>query len=38
MNHYFENDKPIETPEGKRHRQIKEAVEMQLTLFDYDDN
>lgn len=38
VNHYFENDKPIETPEGKRHRQIKEAEEMQLTLFDYDDN
>lgn len=38
VNHYFENDKPIETPEGRRNRQIREAEKMQLTLFDYDDN
>lgn len=31
----FENDKPIETPEGKRKRQQKEADEMQLKLFDF---
>jgi len=30
----FENDKPIETPEGKRKRQKKEAEERQLT-FDF---
>lgn len=30
----FENDKPIETPEGKRKRQQKEADDMQLT-FDF---
>ena len=33
VNYYFENDKPIETPEGRRNRQIKEAEKMQLTLF-----
>lgn len=38
VNHYFENDKPVETPEGKRNRQIKEAESNQLTLFDNDDN
>lgn len=37
VNHYFENDKPVETPEGKRNRQMKEAELKQLTLFD-DDN
>ena len=36
VNHYFENDKPIETPEGKRYRQIREAESNQLTLFDHD--
>lgn len=36
VNHYFENDKPVETPEGKRNRQIREAKSNQLTLFDYD--
>lgn len=36
VNHYFENDKPVETPEGKRNRQIKEAESNQLTLFDND--
>ena len=30
---YFENDKPIETIEGKRHRQVKEAQKQQLKLF-----
>lgn len=36
VNHYFENDKPVETPEGKRNRQIREAKSNQLTLFDCD--
>ena len=36
VNHYFENDKPVETTEGKRNRQIREAESNQLTLFDYD--
>ena len=31
---YFENDKPIETPEGKRNRQKKEAEKQQMKLFD----
>lgn len=34
---YFENDTPIETPEGKRRRQKKEDDERQLTLFDEGD-
>ncbi len=33
VNKYFENDKPIETPEGKHHRQKKEADKQQLKLF-----
>ncbi len=33
VNHYFENDKPVETPEGKRKRQIRESEEKQLKLF-----
>lgn len=33
VNNYFENDKPIETPEGKRHRQKKEDDMNQLNLF-----
>lgn len=33
VNHYFENEKPIETKEGKHHRQIKEAQKSQLKLF-----
>lgn len=33
VNHYFENDQPIETPEGKKHRQKQEAQEMQFSLF-----
>lgn len=32
----FENDKPVETPEGKRRRQQKEADKLQLSLFDED--
>ena len=31
---YFENDTPIETPEGRRRRQRKEDEENQLSLFD----
>lgn len=31
---YFENDTPIETPEGRRKRQRKEDEENQLSLFD----
>lgn len=34
VNEYFENDKPIETPEGKKHRQKREADEKQLGMFD----
>ena len=37
VNHYFENDKPIETKEGKRHRQIKEAEKNQINLFENPD-
>lgn len=33
VNNYFENDKPIETPEGKHFRQKIEADELQLKLF-----
>jgi hypothetical protein len=33
VNNYFENDKPVETPEGKHHRQKIEADERQLNLF-----
>jgi hypothetical protein len=33
VNNYFENDKPIETPEGRHHRQKKEADKNQLKLF-----
>lgn len=36
VNSYFENDKPIETPEGKRNRQIREAELNQLLLFNCD--
>jgi hypothetical protein len=36
VNHYFENDTPIETPEGKKHRQKKEGDKQQLTLFNPD--
>lgn len=34
VNEYFENDKPIETPEGKKHRQKREADERQYGMFD----
>ena len=34
VNRYFENEKPIETSEGKKHRQQKEADEQQLKLFE----
>lgn len=34
VNHYFENEKPIETPEGKKYRQQKEADERQVKLWD----
>lgn len=33
VNNYFENEHPIETKEGKHHRQIKEAQKAQLKLF-----
>lgn len=33
VDHYFENDKPIETKEGKHHRQVKEEQRRQLKLF-----
>lgn len=33
VNNYFENDKPIETPEGRRKRQKLEAELQQLNLF-----
>jgi len=34
VNRYFVNDTPIETSEGKRHRQKQEADKRQLKLFD----
>jgi len=34
VNNYFENEKPIETLEGKKHRQQKEAERNQFDLFD----
>lgn len=37
VNEYFENDKPIETPEGKHHRQKQEAARNQLNLFGNND-
>ncbi len=33
VNNYFENDNPVETPEGKKHRQTKEAKKNQGKLF-----
>ena len=33
VNNYFENDKPVETPEGRRKRQKLEAELQQLNLF-----
>ena len=38
VNNYFENDNPIETPEGKHYRQKKEADKKQFKLFDNTDN
>ncbi|HUC81211.1 MAG TPA: hypothetical protein VMR70_09860 [Flavisolibacter sp.] len=40
VNEYFENENPIETKEGKHHRQLKEAKKKQLKLFGHtsDDN
>ena len=32
VNHYFENDKPIETPEGKHYRQKQEADKLQIKM------
>jgi hypothetical protein len=34
VNNYFENETPIETPEGKIHRQKREADESQYGMFD----
>jgi uncharacterized protein (DUF697 family) len=34
VNEYFENDRPIETPEGKSSRQKREAIDNQLNIFD----
>ncbi len=34
VNHYFENEKPIETNEGRKRRQIKEAEKNQTNLFE----
>ena len=33
VNHYFENDKPVETPERKKQRKKREANENQLNIF-----
>ncbi len=33
VNHYFENDKPVETSEGKKHRRKKEYERSQTELF-----
>ncbi len=33
VNSYFNNEQPVETPEGKRNRQKKEYEKMQLNLF-----
>ncbi|QHS56816.1 hypothetical protein GWR56_15150 [Mucilaginibacter sp. 14171R-50] len=35
VNQYFQNDTPIETPEGKQHRRRKEAESAQTDLFAY---
>lgn len=34
VNNYFENNKTTETPEGKKHRQKKEADERQFKMFE----
>lgn len=38
VNHYFQNNKAVETKEGKKHRGIKEAKDSQFNLFDIQDN
>ncbi|SDX64408.1 hypothetical protein [Hymenobacter psychrophilus] len=38
VNSYFENNKPVETPEGKQHRRAKAADKQQLNLFAINDN
>lgn len=38
VNHYFENDKPIETPEGKSYRRRREEESKQLGLFGHEKN
>lgn len=38
VNHYFENDKPIETPEGRMYRKKNEAEKQQLKLFASNDD
>lgn len=37
VNHYFDNEKPIETNEGRKRRQIREAEKNQTNLFEQDD-
>jgi hypothetical protein len=37
VNRYYDNDNPVETPEGRRKRKTQEAEKLQLTLFN-DDN
>lgn len=34
VNHYFKNEKPIETKEGKQHRQTREAKKNQINLLE----
>lgn len=34
VNHYFQNNKPVETKEGKKHREIADAQKNQISLFD----
>lgn len=38
VNHYFENEKSIETKEGRKQRQIKENAKNQINLFDDENN
>ncbi|OYU78953.1 MAG: hypothetical protein CFE23_16300 [Flavobacterium sp. BFFFF1] len=38
VNSYFENDNPVETFEGRKYRQRREADRQQLDLFDTNDN
>lgn len=37
VNSYYENDKPVETPEGRRNRQRKESEARQMELFGQED-